>query len=203
MLFFVSCLLSLFTVLIGSCQDSTGPEVDPYSQPARDAATLSPTAFGPDANSPLPPLDPYGNPPPPPSLDPNGNPPPPPLDPYGNPPLPPSLDPNGNPPPPPLDPYEFTASAQHVTVEQAKSSAHGTPVIVTGNLIQAIGGDSYIFRDSSGTINMRIGPREWEIYGSTISMSDLIEISGELHREPGNRKRSPEIHIHARYIRKL
>jgi uncharacterized protein (TIGR00156 family) len=95
------------------------------------------------------------------------------------------------------------ALAQHVTVEQAKNSAHGTPVKVTGNLVQAIGGDSYIFRDSSGTINMRIGPRDWEIYGSTISLSDLIEISGELHQEPGDRQRSPEIHIHARYIRKL
>jgi uncharacterized protein (TIGR00156 family) len=167
-LFFVCCLLSLFAVLMGSCQDSTGSEADPYSQPARDAGTLSPTTFGPDTNPPPPPLDPYGNP-----------------------------------PPPPLDPYEFTASAQHVTVEQAKNSAHGTPVIVTGNLVQAIGGDSYIFRDSSGTITMRIGPREWEIYGSHISLSDFIEISGELHREPGDRQRSPEIHIHARYIRKL
>jgi uncharacterized protein (TIGR00156 family) len=156
-LFFVCCLLSLFAVLIGSCQDSTGSEAGPYSQPARDTSTLSPTTFGPDAN--------------------------------------PALL--------PLDPYEFTASAQHVTVEQAKNSAHGTPVIVTGNIVQAIGGDSYIFRDSSGTINMRIGPREWEIYGSRISLSDFIEISGELHREPGDRQGSPEIHIHARYIRKL
>jgi len=124
--------------------------------------------------------------------------------PDGNPPPPPPLDPYGNPPPPPsLDPYEFTGSAQHITVEQAKNSAHGTPVIVTGNLVQAIGGDSYIFRDSSGTIDMRIGPREWEIYGSRISLSDFIEISGELHREPGDRQRSLEIHIHARYIRKL
>jgi uncharacterized protein (TIGR00156 family) len=177
-LFFVCCLLSLFAVLIGSCQDSTGPEADPYSQSARDATTLSPTTFGPDGNPPPPPLAPYGNPPPPPP-------------------------PYGNPPPPPLNPYEFAALAQHVTVEQAKNSAHGTPVIVTGNLVQAIGGDSYIFRDSSGTINVRIGPREWEIYGSRISLSDFIEFSGELHRDPGDWQRSPEIHIHVRYIRKL
>jgi uncharacterized protein (TIGR00156 family) len=170
-LIFVCSLLSLFAVLIGSCQGSTGLEADSYSQLARDVATLSPTTFGPNANPP---------------------------------------------PRPPLDPNEFAASAQHVTVEQVKNYANETPVIVTGNLVQAIGGDSFIFRDSSGTINMRIGPREWEIYGSRISMSDFIEISGELHRDqggnlrpagsvevPGDRQRSPEIHIHARYIGKL
>ena len=188
-LFFVCCLLSLFAVLIGSCQDSTGSEAA-YSQSTRDVTTSSPTTFGPDSNPPLPP-----------PLDPNGNPPPP-LDPYGSPP-PPPLDPYGSPPPPPLDPYELMASAQHVTVEQAKNSAHGTWVILTGGLVQALGGDSYIFRDSSGTINIRIGPREWEIYGSRISSADLIEITGELHRDPGDKQRSPEIHIHAKYIKKL
>ena len=167
-LFFVCCLLSLFAVLIGSCQDSTGSEAA-YSQSTRDVTTSSPTTFGPDSNPPLPP----------------------PLDPYGS------------PPPPPLDPYELMASAQHVTVEQAKNSAHGTWVILTGGLVQALGGDSYIFRDSSGTINIRIGPREWEIYGSRISSADLIEITGELHRDPGDKQRSPEIHIHAKYIKKL
>jgi uncharacterized protein (TIGR00156 family) len=172
-LFFVYCLFSLLAVLVGSCQGSL--EADP-SQSARDVTALSPTTFGPDGNPPPPPLDPYGNPPPPP------------LDPYGNP-----------PPPPPLDPYEFAALAQHVTVEQAKNSAHRTLVIVTGNLVQALGGDSYIFRDSSGTIPIRIGPREWQIYGSTISISDFIEISGEVCYGNG----WEPVHVHARFIRKM
>jgi len=191
-LFFLCCLVLLFAAATVSCQDSTDTEADLYSQSARDVIMSSPTTFGPDSNPPPPPLG--GNPPAPP---PDGNAPPPPPD--GNPPPPP----DGNPPPPPPDPYELMASAQHVTAEQAKNFAHGTWVIVTGGLVQALGGDSYIFRDSSGTINMRIGPREWEIYGSRISSADFIEITGELHRDPGDKQRSPEIHIHAKYIKKL
>jgi hypothetical protein len=72
----------------------------------------------------------------------------------------------------------------------------------------------YIFRDSSGEIILRIGPREWYALGSNISPSDKIEISGELHRDQGGNlrplgsvevprdwQRAPE--IHARYIRKI
>jgi len=186
-LFFLCCLVLLFAAATVSCQDPTGSESDPYSQSARDVTTSSPTTFGPDSNPPPPPLG--SNPPPPPG----GNPPPPPLG--GNPPPPPG----GNPPPPPLDPYEFAALAQNVTIEQAKNSVHRTLVIVTGNLIQALGGDSYIFRDSSGTIPMRIGPREWEIYGSRISISDLIEISGEVCYGNG----WEPVHVHARFMRKM
>jgi uncharacterized protein (TIGR00156 family) len=86
-------------------------------------------------------------------------------------------------------------------VEQAKSFPHRTPVIVTGTLVQAIGGDLYTFRDSSGEIILRIGQREWYNVGSNISPADNIEISGELHKDQRDWQRAPE--IHARYIRKL
>jgi uncharacterized protein (TIGR00156 family) len=72
----------------------------------------------------------------------------------------------------------FTGPVRTVTVEQAKTYEHRTPVIVSGTIVQAIGGDLYIFRDSSGEIILRIGPREWYTLGSNIGPSEKIEISG-------------------------
>ncbi len=97
--------------------------------------------------------------------------------------------------------YGFTGQVQTVTVEQVKTFTHRTPVIVAGTIVQAIGGDFYLFRDSSGEIMLKIGPNEWYTLGSTISPSEQIEISGELHRNPRDWQGVPE--IHARYIRKL
>jgi len=119
-----------------------------------------------------------------------------------------------NPPTPPVGPgaypqpvdeisgqYGFTGPVRTVTVEQAKTYAHGTPVVVTGSIVQAIGGDSYIFRDSTGDITLKIGPREWYMLGSNIGPSDKIEISGEIHYPPRSWQNIPE--LHARNIRKI
>jgi uncharacterized protein (TIGR00156 family) len=94
--------------------------------------------------------------------------------------------------------YGFTGPSQIVPVTQAQSYSHGSPVIIKGIIVQAIGGDLYLFRDSSGEIVIRIGPKEWQYYGSTISPSDTIEISGEVHRRNWQQ---PE--VHARFIRKV
>jgi uncharacterized protein (TIGR00156 family) len=88
---------------------------------------------------------------------------------------------------------------QTVTVEQAKTFSQHSPVIVTGSIVQAVGGDAYLFRDSSGEIILKIGPREWYAFGSNIGPSDTIEISGEIHWPPHSWN-VPE--LHARYIRK-
>jgi len=97
--------------------------------------------------------------------------------------------------------YGFTGPARTVTVEQAKTFAHRTPVIITGNIVQYIGNDCYTFRDSSGEITVRIGRREWEISGLTIGPSDNIEISGELYRDESDFMGTPE--VHARFIKKI
>ena len=114
----------------------------------------------------------------------------------------------GHAPPPPTPPiersqgwYGFTGPVQTVTVEQIKTFAHRTPVLITGAIAQFIWADCYTFRDSSGEITIRIGPREWEALGSTISVSDNIEISGEVHRDELDLMRMPEVHV--RFIRKL
>ena len=96
--------------------------------------------------------------------------------------------------------YGFVGPTQTVTVAQSQAFYDKTPVIVKGNIVQAIGGDNYIFRDSSGDIILKIGPKEWRNFGSIVGPSDTIEISGEVHRDKKNRS---DIHIHAKYIRKI
>jgi uncharacterized protein (TIGR00156 family) len=96
--------------------------------------------------------------------------------------------------------YGYTGPVQTSTVAQARTFAHHAPVIVAGNIVQAIGGDTYLFRDSSGEITLKIGPREWMYFGSTISPQDTIEISGEIHWPPHSWN-VPE--LHARIMRKL
>ena len=96
--------------------------------------------------------------------------------------------------------YGYTGQIQTVTVAQSQTFNDKTPVIISGNIVQAIGGDNYIFRDSSGDIVLKIGPREWMYFGSTIAPSDTIEISGEVHRDKKNRS---DIHIHAVSIKKI
>ena len=96
--------------------------------------------------------------------------------------------------------YGYTGQVQTVTVAQTQAFYDKTPVIIKGNIVQAIGGDNYIFRDSSGDIILKIGPKEWMYFGSTINPSDTIEISGEVHRDKKNRS---DVHIHAVSIRKL
>jgi len=93
--------------------------------------------------------------------------------------------------------YGFTGPTQITTVAQAQTSYDKTPVIVRGNIVLALGGDNYMFRDASGEIVLKIGPREWMYFGATIAPSDTIEISGEVHRDYW------QVHIHARYIRKI
>ena len=96
--------------------------------------------------------------------------------------------------------YGYTGQVQAVTVAQTQAFYDKTPVIVKGSIVQAIGGDNYLFRDSSGDIVLKIGPREWMYFGSTIGPSDTIEISGEVHRDKKNRS---DVHIHAVSIRKI
>jgi uncharacterized protein (TIGR00156 family) len=97
--------------------------------------------------------------------------------------------------------YGFVGQSRIVMTQQAKTFAHRTPVIVNGSIVQAIGGDRYVFRDSHGEIIIKIGPKEWYNFGSNIGPSDQIEISGELHRDQRDWQRPSE--IHARHIKRI
>jgi len=169
-LFLICCLFSLIAAATVSAQGFTGPGSNP---------------------SPLPSGPVYNPPPPPPTGGPGAYPP-----------SPPNGGPGFGPPSPPGGSgygYGFTGPSQTVTVKQAQSYGHKTPVIIKGNIVQALGGDQYTFRDSSGEIVIKIGPREWQYYGATISPQDTIEISGEVCRGNG----WEPVHVHARYMKKI
>jgi uncharacterized protein (TIGR00156 family) len=176
-LFFACCFVPLIAAATISAQGFTGPGANPPPSPSGGPGYTPP-------------------PPPPPPGGPGSYPPPP----------PPPGGPGFNPPPPPHGfqgtpgQYGFTGPARTVTIEQAKTFSHHSPVIITGNIVQAIGGDMFIFRDSSGEITLRIGPREWMYFGSTISPQDTIEISGEIHW-PRHSWNIPE--LHARFMKKV
>jgi uncharacterized protein (TIGR00156 family) len=99
--------------------------------------------------------------------------------------------------------YGFPQQVQVVSVAQARTYGHKVPVQITGTLVQFYGGkDLYLFRDSSGEILVKIGPKEWEnlwYQGISIGPSDTIEIYGEIHW-PKHSWGTPE--LHARFIRK-
>jgi len=126
-----------------------------------------------------------------------------------NPPPPPPPPPGGpsfNPPPPygfqeTSGQYGFTGPSRTSTTVQALTFKHKAPVILSGNLVQSIGADLYTFRDSSGTITVRIGPLEWQNIGFNISPSDNIEINGEVHRDGLGSPVTPEVHV--RFIKKI
>ena len=93
---------------------------------------------------------------------------------------------------------------QAVPVVQAWTYGHKMPIVIQGNIIQFYGGrDLYIFRDSSGDVLIKIGPKERQnlLYqGISITATDRVEIYGEVHW-PRHSWGTPEVHV--RFIRKL
>ena len=93
---------------------------------------------------------------------------------------------------------------QVVPVVQAWTYGHKMPIVLQGNIVQFYGGRNlYIFRDSSGDILVKIGPKEWQniwYQGISIAATDNVEIYGEVHW-PRHGWGTPEVHV--RYIRKL
>ena len=71
--------------------------------------------------------------------------------------------------------------SQAVTVSQALTLPHKTPVILTGTIVEGIGREKYTFRDSTGEIIVEIERKVWR--GLSVSPSDTVEISGKLEKE--------------------
>ena len=91
----------------------------------------------------------------------------------------------------------FTGPAVIFTVGQAALFANKTPVVMKGNIIQALSHDRYIFRDATGDIAIKIKRDRW--FGLTVSPSDVVEIYGEFKRD---KKNWQLIHVDVKQIRK-
>ena len=67
-----------------------------------------------------------------------------------------------------------------MTVEQVRGLADNTPVIIRGYLLRQNGENSYVFQDSTGTINLEIEDADWG--GLAVSPDEYIEIWGEVDK---------------------
>ena len=68
------------------------------------------------------------------------------------------------------------------TVAQvAQTFPNKAQAVLRGNIVQQLGSDRYLFRDSSGEIVIKIKHDRW--WGLTVGPNDLVEIGGELKRD--------------------
>ena len=72
-----------------------------------------------------------------------------------------------------------TGQAQTVTVIQARSLSENSLVILTGNIVQSLGREKYIFRDSTGDITVDIDRDLWALLDLSVSVNDRVEIGGK------------------------
>jgi uncharacterized protein (TIGR00156 family) len=89
----------------------------------------------------------------------------------------------------------FTGAVTVVTAEQAKTLSDNTKVTLRGTIERHVGGENYIFKDASGTIEVEIDDRRWE--GQTVAPQDRIEIFGEVD------KNWTSVEIDVKKLRKL
>lgn len=75
----------------------------------------------------------------------------------------------------------FTGTTSTVTVEQAKQLPDDAWVTLRGNITQRLTEDNYIFKDSTGEIQVDIDHDKW--LGQKVSPTDLVEITGEVDKD--------------------
>ncbi|MDR1395644.1 MAG: YgiW/YdeI family stress tolerance OB fold protein [Deltaproteobacteria bacterium] len=67
------------------------------------------------------------------------------------------------------------------TVEQALTLRDDAYVILRGNIIRHLGKDKYLFRDSTGEINVDIDRDKWN--GQNVTPENTVEIQGEIDKD--------------------
>lgn len=75
----------------------------------------------------------------------------------------------------------FDESNAAKTVAAALKASDDTPVIIEGKIVKQIDKDEFIFRDSTGEIEIDVSKRAWN--GQTISPADTIQIRGKVDTE--------------------
>lgn len=68
-----------------------------------------------------------------------------------------------------------------VTVEQAKNMSDDAYVTLKGYIVQSLGGEKYLFKDSSGVVNVDIDHKRWQ--GLNVGPEDMVEIHGEVDKD--------------------
>ena len=68
-----------------------------------------------------------------------------------------------------------------MTIEEALKQKDNSYVTIKGNIVKRISGDTYIFKDSTGTITVEIDANKWQ--GQFANKKDKFELSGEIERD--------------------
>ncbi|MDQ8020243.1 MAG: YgiW/YdeI family stress tolerance OB fold protein [Moraxellaceae bacterium] len=71
--------------------------------------------------------------------------------------------------------------AAATTAAQAQKLADDTWVVLQGRITQSLGKERYEFRDSSGTVVLKIDDKRWQ--GLTVTPQDEIRIEGEVDKD--------------------
>jgi uncharacterized protein (TIGR00156 family) len=77
--------------------------------------------------------------------------------------------------------YNDRSRQMYITVEQAKLHRDDAKVVLMGNIVESLGDEEYLFRDSSGDITVEIEHKL--LRNISVSANDLVEISGEVDAE--------------------
>lgn len=72
-------------------------------------------------------------------------------------------------------------SGNKATVKEAKTYSDDTWVTLTGKIEKRIGGNDYIFRDGTDSVNVEISDKRWN--GQTITPQDTVEIQGKVDKD--------------------
>jgi len=86
---------------------------------------------------------------------------------------------------------------QTVTVSQARNLPDDSLVILTGTIVQSLGRERFMFRDSTGDITIEVDRNLWVLLDLSVNANDRVEIRGEIDIE----NRTAEIDV--KYIKKL
>ncbi|WP_111779116.1 YgiW/YdeI family stress tolerance OB fold protein [Pectobacterium parvum] len=90
----------------------------------------------------------------------------------------------------------FTDSQSSLTtVDKAKDLRDDSWVTLRGNIEKRIGDENYLFRDSTGTMEVEIDHKRWN--GQMVSPNDKVEIQGELDKDFNS------VELDVKQIRKL
>ena len=68
-----------------------------------------------------------------------------------------------------------------VTVAEALNMSDESKVVLKGNIIKGVGGEDYIFRDSTGEVQVNIDTEVWQ--GQQVGPEDTVMIYGEVDKE--------------------
>ena len=81
-----------------------------------------------------------------------------------------------------ISPQGFMVPSFHVSVAQvALTFPNKAHAVMMGHIIQHLGRDRYLFRDSTGDVVIKIKHNRW--WGLTVGPNNLVEIGGQLKRE--------------------